>query len=39
MTSVIVGGRTEEQFKDNLAAGDLKLTDEQVAADEVAGRR
>ena len=31
VTSVIVGGRNEEQFKDNLAAADLKLTAEQVA--------
>lgn len=30
VTSVIVGGRTEEQFKDNLAAADLKLTEHQV---------
>ena len=26
VTSVIAGGRTEEQFRDNLAAADLKLT-------------
>ena len=31
VTSVIVGGRNEEQFKDNLAAASLKLTKEQVA--------
>jgi aryl-alcohol dehydrogenase-like predicted oxidoreductase len=31
VTSVIIGGRTEEQFKDNLAAADLKLTAEEVA--------
>jgi aryl-alcohol dehydrogenase-like predicted oxidoreductase len=31
VTSVIVGGRNEEQFRDNLAAADLKLTAEQVA--------
>jgi aryl-alcohol dehydrogenase-like predicted oxidoreductase len=30
VTSVIAGGRTEEQFKDNLAAADLKLTADQV---------
>jgi aryl-alcohol dehydrogenase-like predicted oxidoreductase len=29
VTSVIVGGRTEEQFKDNLAAAELKLTEEE----------
>ena len=29
VTSVIVGGRTEAQFKDNLAAADLKLTAEE----------
>jgi aryl-alcohol dehydrogenase-like predicted oxidoreductase len=31
ITSVIVGGRTEAQFVDNLAAADLKLTDEERA--------
>ncbi len=31
VTSVIVGGRTEAQFKDNLAAADLKLTAEERA--------
>ena len=31
VTSVIVGGRTEAQFKDNLAAADLKLTQEERA--------
>lgn len=30
VTSVIVGGRTEEQFKDNLASADLRLTADQV---------
>jgi aryl-alcohol dehydrogenase-like predicted oxidoreductase len=30
VTSVIVGGRNEAQFKDNLAAADLKLTEHQV---------
>jgi aryl-alcohol dehydrogenase-like predicted oxidoreductase len=29
VTSVIIGGRTEAQFRDNLAAADLKLTDEE----------
>src|SRR3954452_9635794 len=29
VTSVIVGARTEEQLKDNLAAADLRLTDEE----------
>jgi aryl-alcohol dehydrogenase-like predicted oxidoreductase len=29
VTSVVIGGRTEEQFKDNLAAADLKLTSEE----------
>ncbi len=27
----IVGGRTKEQFADNLAAADLKLTEEDIA--------
>jgi len=31
VTSVIIGGRTEEQFKDNLAAADLKLTSEDIS--------
>ena len=31
ITSLIVGGRTPEQFADNLAAADLKLTDEERA--------
>lgn len=31
ITSVIIGGRTEAQFKDNLAAADLKLTDDERA--------
>ncbi|NKK04053.1 aldo/keto reductase [Rhizobium leguminosarum bv. viciae] len=30
VTSVIIGGRTEAQFKDNLAAADLKLTVEEA---------
>ncbi|THK34376.1 aldo/keto reductase [Ensifer sp. MPMI2T] len=29
VTSVIIGGRKEEQFRDNLAAASLKLTDEE----------
>ncbi|MEX2692035.1 aldo/keto reductase [Rhizobium mongolense] len=29
VTSVIIGGRTEAQFKDNLAATELKLTEEE----------
>lgn len=29
VTSVIIGGRTETQFKDNLASAELKLTDEE----------
>lgn len=36
VTSLIVGGRTEAQFADNLAATDLKLTaDERAALDKV----
>lgn len=36
VTSVIIGGRTEAQFKDNLAAADLNLTaDERRRLDEV----
>lgn len=31
VTSVIIGGRTEAQFKDNLASADLKLTDDERA--------
>lgn len=31
VTSVIIGGRTEAQFKDNLAAAELKLTAEERA--------
>jgi aryl-alcohol dehydrogenase-like predicted oxidoreductase len=31
ITSVVVGGRTDAQFADNLAAADLKLTDEERA--------
>jgi diketogulonate reductase-like aldo/keto reductase len=29
VTSVIIGGRTEEQFRDNLAAADFKLSGEE----------
>jgi aryl-alcohol dehydrogenase-like predicted oxidoreductase len=29
VTSVIIGGRTDAQFKDNLASAELKLTDEE----------
>ena len=29
VTSVIIGGRTEAQFKDNLAAAELKLTEQE----------
>ena len=31
VTSIIIGGRTEEQFADNLAAAELKLTEEELA--------
>jgi aryl-alcohol dehydrogenase-like predicted oxidoreductase len=31
VTSIVMGGRTEAQFADNLAAADLKLTDEERA--------
>ena len=31
VTSVIIGGRSEAQFKDNLAAAELKLTDDERA--------
>jgi aryl-alcohol dehydrogenase-like predicted oxidoreductase len=30
VTSVIIGGRTDEQFADNLAAAELKLTDDDL---------
>lgn len=30
VTSVVIGGRNEAQFKDNLAAADLRLTEHQV---------
>ena len=36
VTSVVIGGRTEEQFRDNLAAADLVLTaEERQRLDEV----
>ncbi|MFO7782556.1 MAG: aldo/keto reductase [Spirochaetia bacterium] len=36
ITSLVMGGRTEEQFRDNLAAVDLELTaDDQAKLDEV----
>ncbi|WFP65624.1 MULTISPECIES: aldo/keto reductase [unclassified Mesorhizobium] len=36
ITSVVIGGRTDAQFKDNLAAAELKLTaDERKALDEI----
>ena len=36
VTSVIVGGRTEEQFRDNLASAELKLTkEERTKLDEI----
>jgi aryl-alcohol dehydrogenase-like predicted oxidoreductase len=31
VTSIIVGGRTKELFVDNLAAGDLRLTADDLA--------
>ena len=30
VTSVIIGGRTEQQFSDNLAAADSKLADDEL---------
>jgi len=39
VTSAIVGARTEEQLKDNLAAGDLKLTDEEASRLEKVSRQ
>jgi aryl-alcohol dehydrogenase-like predicted oxidoreductase len=38
VSSVIVGARTDEQLKDNLAAADLELTDEEVARIEEVSR-
>jgi aryl-alcohol dehydrogenase-like predicted oxidoreductase len=38
VSSVIIGGRTEEQFADNLASAELKLTDEETKRLEEASR-
>ena len=38
ITSVVIGGRSDEQFADNLAAADLKLSDEQIARLDAASR-
>ena len=38
VTSVIIGGRTEEQFADNLASADLKLSAEEMARLEAVSR-
>jgi aryl-alcohol dehydrogenase-like predicted oxidoreductase len=38
VTSVIIGGRTKEQFADNLAAADLKLTPDDLARLDVVSR-
>ena len=38
VTSVIIGGRTKEQFADNLAAADLKLTADDLARLDVVSR-
>ena len=38
VASVIIGGRTPEQFADNLAAADLKLSDEETARLEAVSR-
>jgi aryl-alcohol dehydrogenase-like predicted oxidoreductase len=38
VSSVIIGGRTEEQFSDNLAASDLKLSTEETKRLEAASR-
>jgi len=38
VSSVIVGGRTEEQFADNLAAAELKLSEDETARLEEASR-
>jgi diketogulonate reductase-like aldo/keto reductase len=38
VTSVIVGARTEDQLRDNLAAADLTLSDDEMARlDDVSG--
>ncbi len=40
VTSVIIGGRAEEQFRDNLASADLKLTkEERTKLDEITASR
>jgi len=38
VTSVIIGGRTKEQFADNLAAAELKLSDEEMSRLEAVSR-
>jgi aryl-alcohol dehydrogenase-like predicted oxidoreductase len=38
VTSLIIGGRTQEQFADNLAAADLKLTTEELDRLDVVSR-
>jgi aryl-alcohol dehydrogenase-like predicted oxidoreductase len=38
VTSIIIGGRTKEQFADNLAAADLKLTADDLAKLDAASR-
>lgn len=38
VTSVIIGGRTQEQFADNLAAAELKLSEEEMARLEAVSR-
>ncbi len=38
VTSVIIGGRTEEQFADNLASAELKLSDEETQRLEAVSR-
>jgi aryl-alcohol dehydrogenase-like predicted oxidoreductase len=38
VTSLVIGARTPEQLRDNLAAADLKLSDDEIAAlDDVSG--
>ena len=38
VTSVIIGARSEAQFRDNLAAADLKLTEEELKRLDAASR-
>ncbi len=38
VTSLVVGGRTQEQFADNLAAGELKLSEEEMTRLEAVSR-